>query len=745
MPEDMPVAARLSVRWIDVFPWIEASVVSLGGATEFNRAWWLETVAASDSGTCAQRFADLSRLALQQLTDWPIGQIFPALPAKVALAALPMTNRAKNALAQSGYRTAGNLRDLELHELLDLPNVGVATIDSILQALADAATLAPAPAPSPAGPAEAGEEDLPAPDHPIAREPLTRQVSEDLQAVARWYALTGFSGRPLLGAPVPPGTPPDVVKARQRLDLVTAVDILGMQHAEHDAAWLLQDCLTRLDDRGRQVLARRRLADVPETLDELSRAFGLTAERIRQIERRAHSEMSMALEAGRPLGSISAAVRDIIGTVMPLTGLLALMPSLSRIVEAAGQPAWQVLSRIDGSYEIKDGWCAVPTIRSAQDETMARVREAADQYGVALLSGLCGLNSAQAAPSAQDSMGDWLTYCGCAVSGDHVYTRLRSVGDRAAAILSVAGNPMTAHDILDRLGAQRTLQSLRNAMGSDERFCRVDRDRWALAEWGLETYTGIRALIRDEIAREKGQIPLDTLIERITGKYSVSASSVIAYANGVPFETRDGVVRLAAGARGTRKSPQRTRRLYRRASAWLYRVTVTRDHMRGSGFPAPVAVAGILGIQPGQTRYLDSGLGPQAVSWTGSQPAFGSVLRFLANDRIEAGSEIFLVLGDDGSFRVEPVEAPGSDALERALALTGSARTSAHRRPCAVLAAAIGLPENSPAASVIGAYRDRGDSDITDLLLAARDRLETPDATGQPRESPDIDAVLDLL
>jgi hypothetical protein len=434
-----------------------------------------------------------------------------------------------------------------------------------------------------------------------------------------------------------------------------------------------------------------------------------------------------------------------VGTVVPLRDLLSLAPALARQVHAAGQPAWRVLDRLDDDYEIKDGWCAAPTIQSAQTETLTRLQEHANRHGVAAISDPPPLNPFQPAESPSAFLPDWLRYCGFVVDGEHVFTRVQSVGDRAAAILSVTGSPMSSQDILDRFDVERSLQSLRNAMGSDDRFCRVDRDKWALAEWGLETYSGIRAVIRDEIAREGGQIPVDTLIERITGRYTVSANSVITYACAPPFEAREGVVRLADGDRHVRKGPERTRRLYRRANGWLYRVTVTRDHLRGSGFPAPVAIASIIDLQPGQARQLDSALGPQAVNWTGSQPAFGSILRFLVDGDIETDSEIFLVLGDDGSFRIEPVKPGGADALECALVLTGSAGPSARQQPRAALAAAIGLPETSPAASVIGAYRDRGDSDIANLLLSARGRLETPPAAGQPAPSPDIDDILDLL
>jgi hypothetical protein len=46
---------------------------------------------------------------------------------------------------------------------------------------------------------------------------------------------------------------------------------------------------------------------------------------------------------------------------------------------------------------------------------------------------------------------------------------------------------------------------------------------------------------------------------------------------------------------------------------------------------------------------------------------------------------------------------------------------------------------------VIGGYRERGDSDIAELLLSARDQLEESPVVRQATPSADIDEILDLL
>jgi hypothetical protein len=567
-------------------------------------------------------------------------------------------------------------------------------------------------------------------------------VGQDLRAIAAWHVAIGTPSHSLLEPSLAVGTPPEIVKARQRLDEVCAGDLLDDATADLDAAAHLQRSITAFDDRTQEVLARRFFADRPATLDELGKSLGLTRERIRQIESKARATMTQFLEANSQLQLVAAAAREVVGTVLPLDDLLQLLPALAREVEGAGQPAWRVLDRLDDAYEIEDGWCVAPTMVGAQTATQARLQELVDQHGVVRLDEAGLLNEGQDEDRGRKSLRDWLRYCGYVVDGDFVFTRTQSVGDRAASILSVVGSPMSSQEILARFDVERSVGSLKNAMSVDERFERVDRDRWALAEWGLESYTGVRALVREEVARAGGSIAMDDLIQRITGKYSVTASSVSAYASAPPFEAKGGVVRLAAAERDVRKTPERTRRLYRRGTDWLYRVKLTKDHLRGSGSVAPVALAGILNLQFGQTHPLETSLGPLGISWTGNQPSFGSIRRFLIADDLAVDTEVFLVIGDDGTFSIEAVPVPCGDDLANALCLVGA--ESGVDEPRATMAMAIGLPADSPAASVIGGYRERGDTDVADLLLAAKSRLEGRPAP-RPVPSAEIDEIMDLL
>ena len=59
---------------------------------------------------------------------------------------------------------------------------------------------------------------------------------------------------------------------------------------------MLQDALKGLNDRERRVFEARRLAEEPLTLEQLSTEFGVSRERIRQIEVRAFEKVQKAVQ-----------------------------------------------------------------------------------------------------------------------------------------------------------------------------------------------------------------------------------------------------------------------------------------------------------------------------------------------------------------------------------------------------------------------------------------------------------------
>jgi RNA polymerase sigma-32 factor len=58
---------------------------------------------------------------------------------------------------------------------------------------------------------------------------------------------------------------------------------------------MLEEAMDALNDREKHILAERRLADDPKTLEELSQVYGVSRERVRQIEVRAFDKLQKAM------------------------------------------------------------------------------------------------------------------------------------------------------------------------------------------------------------------------------------------------------------------------------------------------------------------------------------------------------------------------------------------------------------------------------------------------------------------
>ncbi len=60
---------------------------------------------------------------------------------------------------------------------------------------------------------------------------------------------------------------------------------------------LLREAMKQLTDRERDILVERRLKDEPATLEDLSEKYGISRERVRQIEVRAFEKLQKAIKS----------------------------------------------------------------------------------------------------------------------------------------------------------------------------------------------------------------------------------------------------------------------------------------------------------------------------------------------------------------------------------------------------------------------------------------------------------------
>ena len=74
-------------------------------------------------------------------------------------------------------------------------------------------------------------------------------------------------------------------------------DLVADEHMQQDASLRLSAGLAGLDERSRDILQQRWLSDAKSTLHELAAEYGVSAERIRQLEKNAMKKLKLAIAA----------------------------------------------------------------------------------------------------------------------------------------------------------------------------------------------------------------------------------------------------------------------------------------------------------------------------------------------------------------------------------------------------------------------------------------------------------------
>lgn len=737
-------APTTGISWVDVFPWIENARQEFfepAEAPEIDRRW-RDAIDPEDPLVRDMSVA-VTESAFDLLAkEWTIAEVFPLLRGSTRIREMGLANRTANRLNRAGCMVAEDLAQMGLRDLLDIRALGLGTVNDIISALVLMNIRTAAQSDVDEFQRFVGSVDKMG---ERTSQPWEHDVISGVVEMAKLNVLIGRPDERIL----------DVRSAIVKVpgDGVTisklcARDVLSDGQLKFDLAKLLDELLSQYDDRAQLILRSRFFADDEVTLEALGAELGVTRERVRQIESRARSQLGNTLDPGGSLAVVGSAIRDGIGTIRQLSDLLDEFPSLAAEVHLAQKPTWRVIDRIDDDYEIVDGWCCSPSLSAVAELTFARLEELADEHGlVDPTFNPAWFPDAEYASVPSELAEAWADYLGIPRYRGILLTRSSGLTDWAIAILAVERRPMTMEELQAEIPLERSVNSLRNALGSDARIVRVDRSKWALAEWDLQEYLGIRELIRAELQRAGGSASVEQIVTRISGSYDVNAGSVRTYASSAPFVINDGMVAEVAVSQHTRgrKSVASTKHLYVQDEGLALRVRVNKDHLRGSGFPLPVALVNAFDLEPGSTVEFSTARGPILMRWSGLQPSMSSIRQFLVELDCSIGDDVFCKFGSDRTFsveQVEPLESP--DSINRVAAMIGCEMTGDPIRDVATLARAIGLPGNSSVAGVIGALQDRGESDLVELLVSGGTSLQ--DSTSQvPTDNARVEEIMDLL
>lgn len=704
----------LDAAWKDVFPWI------------LQYPWINEPSTDSD----VEKIASLASSALLHQRRTRIGELFPSLDNNVQLLRLAIPNKVERGLRNNDIYTGRELKPFTIEEILDWRGLGESAVAQLLELVAGQTIRDFQQTENTWRPGY----ELPEVEAPTVRRPA-EEIAQALEELAQWYIAIGAPDVPILSVDAQSMGTERTFDIHDDFLSLTALDILAPEKQHSPIASVFSGIVDDLEERQIKILEERVFSDDPKTLDELGVQFQLTRERVRQLEKMAKDRIIQGLEDSEITQELLALIGERVHEIRPLEDLLLSYPALREPIEGTTTPLWLILNRLDKDYTkfdylIEDGWILPRGKRESIDQTKKTLESEANEYGVLPLEQVDVVATQHLDADAANKK--WLEYCSIVVDDTYVYLRSTNHGDRVCAILSISGAPMSTDAIESKIPGNPNPRSILNAIQADERITRVDRNIYALSEWGMPVYEGIKTSINNYLESHDGEAPILEMVKALTSDFDISEKSVRAYAAAPPFHTADGIVTFAHPGARSKKRAEDTPRLFRSDSGWKYRMMVTSDHLRGSGFGVPMSFATIFDMRFGERRSFSHPLGEQTISWTTNIVASGSIRRILQDQNIPEGDEIFLHFGSDDTFSIsealkqEPnflanplkeaarlIDVRGVDAFENVFDEVFTA-----------LCRAVGAAPTIMPFPLISLLQAKGDTDIAKALTVAVDNAK---------------------
>lgn len=420
----------------------------------------------------------------------------------------------------------------------------------------------------------------------------------------------------------------------------------------------IDNLVEQLDEREAIVLRQHLMAEPPASIGQLSSLLHVSRSRAGTIVSQLKDKLAAACVFGTAAGGFIAGIRAEIDPAAPLDTLLGRFPVLAEPVPSLGVPLWLALDRIDDYFEVVDGWAVAPDLATSKAATIDSLQEFESANGVVSLDRVASALSFDS-PHAES----WMARCAIPIVAGHALLRTATLEDHVVGAIEAVGRPVTVDELIDVIGFGGVRARLVGVLQKDGRVGQDDSGLWNLA----------------------------------------------------PPDTSDS----GQGTADRRMRP--AKRLYRIDDTWCFRITVTPDHVRGSGLVLPIGVAHAFGCRQGTIRELTSPLGAQVVRWTGKSPTCGTVRRFLSDLDCHAGDEVFLTVSDSSGFGIRTVATSSTDEpLRAAAALIG------HPRPDGipdselpgVLATSVGLAPDTKPRRILRAFQAL-DERVAEALEAA--------------------------
>lgn len=479
----------------------------------------------------------------------------------------------------------------------------------------------------------------------------------------------------------------------------------------------VEDFYAARTEREQRLLSERILSEQRTTLEELGIRLGISRERANQIDKKVRADLRNKLRSSPTIDELCARTAKFADPISALSRVARSIPELVATVPSLGISIADVLARLDDRFTVDKGWLLAESGEHARQLFTAAVTAHATTESLSSIYSVADeLN--MPAPEAAD-FGSTL---GLRVVHGHFVRTSASVPDQLASMLALAGHPLTMAALSEGLTPHRSQSSVRNALVTDSRFIKSDRTLWALTRWSIAPYVPIHRQIAEIVDARGGSIAFDELVAEITASYDVKEFSIRTYASAGEFQISNDTVSRRPQNYTPRKSPTKTKHLYRDGSITRWRTTIAAVHLKGSAFNLPSALAALLGVGPGSPREFSSRLGPQSVMWVSVQARSGTIKRFAEDMNLRIGDDVFLEFGDDGSFDITRVPTLASEplrAIHQSVGVAVGRRKPTARATFSVLAAALWLDGDASVEAAAQALTVRREDGLASLVRQA--------------------------
>lgn len=435
-------------------------------------------------------------------------------------------------------------------------------------------------------------------------------------------------------------------------DLATEQDseeLLASQPSRVPCHALLESFINELTQREIRILQGRVLKDPSDSLDSIGHEFGITRERVRQIEVKLMRNLTDWFETDELVTEYSQEIRTFVGKINTLVELTNHMPGLNEIVNGLNLPAWYVFDKFDDSFESDGKWISCPSLKGVSNEFDQLFNETKFQENYMRFDQF-QLLIAEWSETDTGAVVEWCLSRGYLLCNDLIIGpanhTLLSV---AHAILAASEDPLSTEELWTLIPLARSTRSLANQLSEDPRFSRVGPGLWNLKDKSRSEYKGIRSEI-ESIILENGPTNIEFISNQLASRFLVSRSSVRTYASSWPFSITNDIVDFQESNTTPGRTFDRSRRCYALSdSEFVTRSIVNKDHLRGSGFTIPTGLAIKLGLSPGQTIvFQDVQTGADfPLRWSGLQPQMSSIRKPLITLGAREGDQFKLTFSDN--------------------------------------------------------------------------------------------------